>query len=292
MSGRVLILGSTGQVGSALMARFQTRDIDVRGTGYTRAADLPLDLGDPDAVRDTLEAARPDLILVVGAYTHVDGCEQDPEKSRRVNNAGPRAAVEWAAAHGARVVLYSTDYVFDGEDGPYGEDDAVHPLSRYGADKRAAEEAVLELKDRGLVLRTAWVYSWEDPPKNFMQRLALNLAAGNPARIPSDQWGNPTYAPDLARATDELVVQGASGVFHVAGEDILTRADFARLIARTFGLSETLITGVPTAQLAQPAARPLRAGLRVEKCRDQLGWVPRGAGEVLPAIAAAHPLLP
>lgn len=290
---RHLVLGATGQVGQALTETLVARGETVFGTGYRHPSDLTVDLGDTGAVRAVLDSVSPDVVWVVGAYTHVDGCEADPERSARVNRDGPRAAATWAAAHGARLVFYSTDYVFDGISGPYGEDDAPHPLSVYGMHKRAAETTVLKrLPSRGLVIRTAWVYSWEPEPKNFMQRLALNLARGDTARIPDDQWGNPTYAPDLAEASVDLLERGLSGVVHVAGETIMTRLAFARLIAESFGLSPGAVTGVPTATLGQAAPRPLRAGLKVERCRQAIGRVPRGPDAVLPLLAQAAALEP
>ncbi len=288
--GRHLVVGATGQVGGALLRHLGERGIPALGTGFRRAAEISVDLGDPAALHALLESVRPDVVLLTAAFTHVDGCERNPALSRRVNFEGPAAVSAWAAAHGAQVVFYSTDYVFDGRNGPYSEDDPVHPLSRYGADKRLAEEAVLALGARGLVLRTAWVYSWETAPQNFMQRLALNLAAGQTARVPDDQWGNPTYAPDLARATLDLLATGASGLIHAAGPRTMTRAAFARLIAETFGLPADRVIGVSTQSLGQTAPRPLQAGMKVERLRGLLGWVPCPPESVLPDLARAHPL--
>lgn len=293
MSERHLVLGVTGQVGQALWQALAQEQHVVLGTGYSRGADYTLDLGDRAAVASLLDAVRPDVVWIVGAYTHVDGCEAHPEQSARINRDGPRAAVAWAAAHGARAVFYSTDYVFDGEAGPYGEDDPPRPLSVYGAHKRAVEETMQEdLPDSGLVIRTAWVYSWEAEPKNFMQRLALNLARGQSARIPDDQWGNPTYAPELAASSVRLAAAGVSGIVHVAGEDIMTRYAFGRLIASKFGLDPARVAGIPTAALQQPAPRPLRAGLRVDRCRSLIGDTPRGPAAVLAELARQHPLVP
>lgn len=289
-AGRHLVLGATGQVGGAILRHLAERGIPAVGTGFQRAAEITVDLGDPAALHSLLDAIRPGVVFLTGAYTHVDGCEADPARSRRVNFEGPAAVSAWAAAHGATVVFYSTDYVFDGQSGPYAEGDPVHPLSRYGADKRAAEEAVLALGARGLVLRTAWVYSWETTPKNFMQRLALNLAAGQTARVPDDQWGNPTYAPELARATLDLLDAGLSGLIHAAGSRIMTRFSFASLIADSFGLAADQVVGVSTASLAQAAPRPLHAGMLVDRLAEVLGWVPRPPEVVLPELAHAHPL--
>jgi dTDP-4-dehydrorhamnose reductase len=284
---RHLVIGATGQVGQALMAALEAAQVEAIGTGHTRAAGLQADLGDPAALSKLLDDVCPAMIWLVGAYTHVDGCEEDEERSRRVNFEGPARAAAWAGAHGAGLAFFSTDYVFDGTDGPYGEEAPTHPLSVYGRDKRDAEEAVLSVP-RGLVLRTAWVYSWEAKPRNFCQRLAINLRAGKPATIPADQWGNPTYAPDLAAAALALWQQEATGLYHAAGEAIMTRAAFAVGIADAFGLDPGLITPVRTADLNQRAPRPLQAGLRLDRLRHTIGSVPRPPDEVLPLLAAAH----
>jgi dTDP-4-dehydrorhamnose reductase len=281
-----LILGATGQVGQALMATLRARGETVVGTGLTHAADITVDLGEPAAVRAVLTRVAPDVVWVVGAFTHVDACEADPVRSRRVNRDGPAAVAAWATVRTVPVLFFSTDYVFDGSHGPYAEEDAPRPLSVYGRDKRAAEEAVLATPG-GLVLRTAWVYSWEADPKNFCQRLALNLARGERATVPADQWGNPTYAPDLAEAAIALWQRATTGIVHVAGPAVMTRYDFACQIAEAFDLDPGLIEAVPTAALAQRAPRPLHGGLRVERLARLLGTVPRPPGAVLPLLKAS-----
>lgn len=289
MSPRHLVLGATGQVGSHLVQALRQQGEDVVGTGHTREADLALDLADIAQVTALLNAQRPDTIWVVGAYTHVDGCEEHPEASAAINRDAPVAAAEWARTHGASLRFFSTDYVFDGKDGPYDEEDTPHPLQQYGLHKLQAEQAILSLApERSLVLRTAWVYSWESVPKNFMQRLVLNLRQGHAATIPEDQWGNPTYAPDLARAAMALDRLGAAGLFHVAGPTSMTRYAFARRIAEIFRLEASLVHPVPSSTLRQPAQRPLKAGMRVEKLKA-LTPVPHPIDEILPRLARDYP---
>lgn len=290
MSTRHLVMGATGQVGSHLVHVLRHQGHHVVGTGHTRGADFSLNLADPSQMTALLNVEKPDTIWVVGAYTHVDGCEAHPEASAAINRDAPIAAAHWARDHGASLRFFSTDYVFDGEDGPYDEEDAPHPLQTYGLHKLQAEQALLTLlPERSLVLRTAWVYSWEPEPKNFMQRLVLNLRQGNAATIPEDQWGNPTYAPDLAGAAAALDRMGASGVFHVAGPTSMPRYSFARRIAEVFRLDAGLVRPVPSSALHQPAVRPLKAGMRVDKLKA-LTKVPDSIEEVLPRLAREHPV--
>ncbi len=262
MNSRHLVVGATGQVGSHLRAALTGSGASVVGTGHSTHSDVRLDLADTRGVSDVLNQVQPDTVWLAGAYTHVDGCEVDPEASHRVNVAGPTAVAAWVRDHGARLVFFSSDYVFDGAAGPYTEDADPHPLSVYGRDKLAIEVLLAsELPDRALVVRTTWVYGRAARGQGFIERLTQALAAGRSVRLPNDQWGNPTSAANLADATQRLWAAGAVGVWHVAGPDYITRADWGRQVAAHFHGDPSLIEGVPTAMLAQPAARPLAGGL-------------------------------
>lgn len=272
MNARHLVVGATGQVGSHLLAALAASGASVVGTGHSTAADVRLDLADAHGIADVLNRVQPDTVWLAGAYTHVDGCEVDPEASHRVNVAGPTTVAAWARDHGARLVFFSTDYVFDGTAGPYAEDADPHPLSVYGRDKLAIEALLAaELPDRALVVRTTWVYGRAARGQGFIERLTQNLVAGRSVRLPNDQWGNPTSAANLAHATRRLWAAGAAGVWHVAGPDYITRADWGRQVAAYFHGDPSLIEGVPTAALGQPAARPLAGGLLTTRAATFLG---------------------
>jgi dTDP-4-dehydrorhamnose reductase len=267
-----LVVGATGQVGSHLLAALAASGATVVGTGHRTAADVRLDLADAHGIADVLNGVQPDTVWLAGAYTHVDGCEVDPEASHRVNVAGPTTVAAWARDHGARLVFFSTDYVFDGTAGPYVEDADPHPLSVYGRDKLAIEALLAaELPDRALVVRTTWVYGRAARGQGFIERLTQNLAAGRSVRLPSDQWGNPTSAANLAHATHRLWAAGAVGVWHVAGPDYIPRADWGRQVAAYVHGDPSLIEGVSTAALEQPAARPLAGGLLATRAATFLG---------------------
>ena len=262
MSTPHLLIGATGQVGAQLAARLAAAGAGVAATGRRTPAAMPLNLADARQVADVLDQVRPETVWLAGAYTHVDGCEAHPEVSHQVNVAGPLAVAAWVRAHGGRLVFFSTDYVFDGSAGPYGEEASPHPLSVYGRDKRSVELALLaDVPGQTLVVRTTSVYGFATCGQGFIERLAESLRAGRPVRLPRDQWGSPTSAANLAEATYRLWSAGATGIWHVAGPDYLTRDAWGRAVAAHFGLNPALVEGVPTAALAQAAPRPLAGGL-------------------------------
>ena len=287
---RVLVAGCNGLLGQNLL---RTAPAGARLVGLARhdAPALP-DLLESYHARDIADAAvwdsvrrdlRPDLVVNAAAFTDVDGCERDPASSDRVN----RDAVRLMAETGIPLVQVSTDYVFDGAAGPYDEDDATNPLSAYGRSKRDAETLALAGGAGNLVVRTAWVWGAErGAKKSFTGFVRENLAAGKPVRIVTDQFSNPTLAEDLARAIWALVAARAAGVYHAAGADRMSRLEWARGVAAFHGLDASLIEPVETPALGLPAARPLRAGMRIDKLVRATGFRPRGLEEQLRADAA------
>jgi len=267
----VLVIGAAGQVGGSLLEALSTAGRPAVGT-VSRVAregcdvfDLTAAGGDPSLARALVARHAPIAVCVAAGMTHVDGCEDAPDVAMRVNRDGPAALAAAARSVGARTVYYSTEYVFDGEAGPYAEDDVPSPVSAYGESKLAGERAVLDVDPDALVLRTTVVFGPERQGKNFCYQLAARLGAGERMRVPGDQVSTPTYNRDLAAATLALLDAGACGVFHVAGPDCLDRAAFARRVAARAGLDASLVDAVDTASLGQRARRPLRAGLRTEK---------------------------
>lgn len=262
-----LVIGGSGQLGKALLERLQAESIRAFSTfrDRPRPGALPLDVADAAAIRLIFERVRPDTVYLTAAYTHVDGCEQDPEKSVRINALGPKLVAEECAKRQAKLVFFSSDYVFDGKDGPYSEADRPNPLNVYGKSKLQAERVVAELAPGAVILRTSGVYSYDPDSANAVMQVWKNLRAGSSLKVPKDQYLTPTFAPDLAAAAFTLADKDKSGLFHAAGPDYVNRAEFALRIAKTLGLPETLIVPVATADLRQKAARPMKGGLLSDK---------------------------
>jgi dTDP-4-dehydrorhamnose reductase len=248
-----------------------------------------VDVRDPGALATLMRQTVPEAVVVTAAMTDVEACEADPVASYEVNVQGTANVVAAARRVGARVVLLSTDYVFDGQAGPYRESDPVRPISTYGLHKVFAELHVVAHAPRPLVVRTTVVYGRETWGKNFVARLSRELAAGLHIRVPDDQVGTPTYAPDLARAIVACLSCDISGIVHVVGNERMTRLEFALRAARALGLDCSLIEGVGTDALRQRAARPRSAGLVPSHEVAALGITMRGVEEGIADMTAGAP---
>ncbi len=277
---RSLVIGASGFVGETLYRQALPEAV---GTYCSHAAPnlWPLDIRDAQAVARVLREAGCEVVFLPAAQPHVDWCEEHPQESAAVNVEGTHTVARVAAELGMRLVFFSTDYVFDGAAGPYREDAVPNPINEYGRQKRAAEEGVLAASEDHLVVRVCGVYGYEAAGKNFVMSFVRRARAGERLRVPSDQWGNPSYVEDVAAAVRALAAAGQRGVWHVAARDYLSRADFARCICREFGVPEEAFEAVSSEALQQRAPRPKRAGLDATRLRRELGVRLRGVGEGL-----------
>ena len=282
---KTLIIGASGQVGGALASLCVRRRLEVYGTSRRGQGFLYLDLADPASVAGAFAAASPGLVFLCSAMTNVDDCEREPEQARRVNSEGPALVAEECRKAGARLVYFSTEYVFDGAGGPYDEEAATGPVNVYGRTKLEGERAVLALEG-SLALRTTVVYSHNPASKNFIMQLVNNSRSGAKMRVASDQLSTPTYAPELAAAALDLAAADAAGVYNAAGPDWLSRHDFALKACAAFGFDPAFLEPRLTAELGQPAARPLKAGLKTDKLAARLGRRLPPAEDSLRKIAA------
>lgn len=269
---RALVIGASGQVGGALVNALTARGHAVTSTYATVPVDgaTPLDLRDHHALERLIRETAPDWIFCPGGVTHVDWCEDHPDEAFQINAVSPLVAARAGATVGAGFVYYSSEYVFDGERGPYRETDPPRPLSVYGKTKLQAEQALLAEIPRALVIRTAMVYGPERQGKNFVYQLLRRSRVGEAVRIPADQCSTPTYNQDLVAASVELAEREMPGLFHIAGTELLDRYAFACLVCRVFGVDASRVEPVTTAALSQRAPRPIRGGLRSDKALSLL----------------------
>lgn len=273
---KALVIGGAGLVGGALLRSLAAHADQALGTYHARreAGLVPLDVTKPAAVRKVVENFRPEVIFLTAALTAVDYCETAEQAAQQINIGGAAASALAAAEIGAKLVFYSTEYVFDGTRGPYGEDDPVSPRGAYARSKLGAEEAIQALLPDHLILRTTVVFDWDPHSKNFAMQVWERLSAGERMRVPHDQIGNPTLARYLADASLRLAAIDARGIVNVVGRDRLPRSEFGLRLARRLGLDETLIDPVATSELNQVAPRPLDAGLKTHKLTSLLGEPP------------------
>lgn len=276
MEQGALVIGGTGLVGNALVRAWTARGTPVAAATYhchPSGGFLQLDMRREDDVKALLARHRPSVVAVPAANPFVDYCELHPEETRAVNVTGTLNVARACRDAGARMVFYSSDYVFDGAKGIYTEEDVPCPINEYGRQKAETEAGVLAADPRNLVLRTSGAYGWQWEPKNFVLQVRDKLTAGQRMRV-SDVRYNPTYVENLAAITAELVASGAGGIFHVVGAEEIRRDEFARRAARAFGLDESLVDRVPAAEFKAPAARPKESSLRTDKVRKAVPSVP------------------
>lgn len=277
---RVLVVGASGQVGTALTAVFGSETgpagqhvvIGTYRGVQTDPLQVQFDLEDAAGADGAdrchelmLAAGLPDVVCIAAAFCWVDGCETQRDKADAVNAVGPGNVAAAAAAIGAKVVYYSSDYVFDGVDGPYDETAQTSPLNYYGASKLAGELQVQAAAPDAIVIRTTGVYGPDAQGKNFILQLIRKLGDGETMTVPADQVTTPTYTADLAEATARLVAKSVSGVYNVAGPQLMDRFTFALEACRVLGLDQSKVSRAVTKDLGQVAARPLRAGLSNRK---------------------------
>jgi dTDP-4-dehydrorhamnose reductase len=286
---RALVIGASGQVGASLLTSLRAHGHEAHGTyGHSATSGLePLDLTDHAAAARAVAAARPDWVFCPAGLSHVDYCEDHVDEAMATNRDGPAAAARAAEAAGAGFVFYSSDYVFDGVAGPFGEDDTPRPRSVYGRSKHEGEQAVMTACRRAVVIRTSVVYGPERQEKNFVYQLIRACREGRGFRLAADQRASPSYNPDVAAASVELCERGLAGLWHVAGPEVLDRYAFALMICKEFGLDASRLTAITTAALAQKAARPLDGGLKVAKTQAQLKTGLRSPAEGLHAMREA-----
>ena len=280
---KTLIIGSSGLVGSHLLQTCQSRGWDVLGTYHTFVQQglMPLKLTDRDEVRSLIQKSQPDVVFLPAFRSNVDYCEQNPEETYQINVVGCLNVAQATRDVGAKLVFYSSDYVFNGNAGPYLETDEADPICVYGRQKLEVEQKIAELCENYLILRITVVYGYEAQAKNFVVRLITNLKNGQTMKVPQDQVGSPTLVDDIAEASCRLVEAGAIGIFHVAGSDLMNRYQFAVEVAKVFGLSTENIVPVMTSDLGQVAPRPLKAGMKCDRLVKTLNWNLCGVGDGL-----------
>jgi dTDP-4-dehydrorhamnose reductase len=265
---RLLVIGEGGQVGQAVVAGARVRGIDVIGTSRRAVdPDLRLDLLDPASIRRVIRAASPTHVVLAAAATSVVDCERDPVGTSRVNVDGALVVADTAREVAARLVFVSSDYLFDGEAGPYDETAQPRPINAYGRQKLVVEEGVSGMPDAAIV-RTCQVFGPDPRRANYVLRVADDLLAGRRVRAATDLFGTPTFVADLVASVLDLATGQAQGVWHVAGSEFVSRYALARLTAVAANVDPHLVDGVPFAEIADEVPRPRRAGLVSRRLHD------------------------
>lgn len=259
----LLITGATGTLGQAFAAACRHRGLDHVMTDRSRLA-----IENPGSVAEAMEAVRPWAVINTAGWVRVDDAEDDREGCMAANAEGPAQLARACARYGVPLATFSSDLVFDGalSGRGYQEQDATAPLNVYGESKAEAERLVLASEAEVLVIRTAAFFSPYDR-HNFAVHAAGALRERRSFAAAEDSVVSPTYVPDLVDATLDLLIDGETGVWHLANAGAVSWADFGRMVAGATGLDESLIEPVPGAQLGWRAARPRHAALDTARAR-------------------------
>ena len=281
---KVLVTGANGFLGYYLVQQLLQKEFIVIATGKSQCR-LPfedndfvyeeMDFTDPFSVHDVFEKHSPAIVVHAGAMSKPDDCEQNQWQAYVTNVQGTLNLLVNAEEQKSFFVLVSTDFVFDGVQGMYKEDDKRDPVNFYGKTKMEAEDAVMEYEDDWAIVRTVLVYGKSFTGRdNLLTIVKKKLENGESYKVFDDQLRTPTYVEDLAKGIVAVIEKKAKGIYHISGEDILTPWQMAGAAAKYLGYDGSLIQKITSADLQQAAKRPPKTGFNINKAKNELGFEP------------------
>jgi dTDP-4-dehydrorhamnose reductase len=219
---------------------------------------------------------RPDVVINTAAMTHVDHCEQQKKECWRQNVDAVANLISACQTTDSFLIHISTDFIFDGKNGPYLEEAEPNPLSYYGESKLASEKLLQASTIKWAIVRTVLVYGvvHDMSRSNIILWVRENLRNGKSIQVVNDQWRTPTLAEDLAEGCILIANKRAQGIYNISGEELLTPYDIAVQTADFFNLDKSLIKEVDGSVFKQPAVRPAKTGFVLTKAKKQLGYSP------------------
>lgn len=289
---KILITGANGLLGQTIIKQLLEKDYNVIATGRGNdRIDIStenylyknLEITDGPAIEQFILEQGPQIIVHAAAMTQVDQCELNKQDCYNINVTATRFIIDAAKAVGSRFVFVSTDFVFDGINGPYAEDDECSPVNYYGSTKMVAEKAVMESDLDYVIVRTILVYG--NAPStgrtNILEFVKKNLEMNKPIKMVTDQVRTPTFVDDLATGIILIIEKNGKGIYHLSGEQEMTPFDIAVETAKFLGLNDKLISKSSSEEIKQPAVRPAKTGFNISKAKKELGYKPRSFQEGL-----------
>lgn len=263
----ILIIGASGLVGGnlyQLLSKIESYQVIGTYNNYETENLFFLNASLKESFPDWVFKTKWEIIIHTGALTNVDLCEAESDNSKLLTVDSTQNLIELAKVNKSKLIYISTDYVFDGNDGPYREEASVNPLSTYGKHKLEAENLVKTLQDY-LILRITNVYGLEKRNKNFLASIVNDLKKDEQKTViaPIDQFASPINALDVAKAIQLLIKDNKSGVYHLSSTDYLSRVQYLQIIKKYY--PNLIIKSFKTNNGEQKAKRPLRGGLNAEK---------------------------
>ena len=292
VKNRILITGSNGMLGQRAVQFYSSKEnVELLATSVEDKSVVdsveyvPSDIKDRESIKKIIYDYCPDFIVHTAAFTNVDLSEKLREDAWKINVKGVEYIVEAARAIDAHIIHISTDYIFDGKNGPYDENATPDPIGYYGRTKLASENALRISGTFFSILRTNVLYGIAlNSRPDFVRWVVNSLRNKQEIRIVKDQIGNPTFIDDLVQAINKIIEFRKTGVYNIGGKEFLSRYDFTIRIADFFYLDKRLIIPITTEELKQPARRPLKSGLLILKAETELGYKPHTITEALSAM--------
>jgi len=296
MKKRILITGSNGLLGQKLVDLLRKQSsveliATARGNnrlpeteGYTYAS---LDITIQEEVLAIFNQFKPEVVIHTAAMTNVDTCETDREGCDVLNVNSVAYLIEACEKHGTYLCHLSTDFIFDGADGPYTEEGIANPISYYGESKLKAEQLLLASNIRWSIARTVLVYGIvpDMSRSNIVLWVKKSLEDGKTIQVVTDQFRTPTLAEDLAMGCWLLAKDEVEGIFNISGSDFLTPYEMAVMTADYYGLDKSLLQKADSSTFTQTAKRPARTGFILDKAKKVLGYSPRTFQEGIAIMA-------
>jgi len=292
VKNRILITGSNGMLGQRAVQFYSSKEnvellaTSVEDKSVVDSVDYAAsDIKDRESIKKIIYDYCPDFIVHTAAFTNVDLSEKLREDAWKINVKGVEYIGEAARAIDAHIIHISTDYIFDGKNGPYDENATPDPIGYYGRTKLASENALRISGTFFSILRTNVLYGIAlNSRPDFVRWVVNSLRNKQEIRIVKDQIGNPTFIDDLVQAINKIIEFRKTGVYNIGGKEFLSRYDFTIRIADFFNLDKRLIIPITTEELKQPARRPLKSGLLILKAETELGYKPHTITEALSAM--------
>lgn len=292
---KILVTGANGLLGQKLVAILRDeKGIELIATGRGVNKNPPggysylsADLRNVDGIKVFIDICNPDVIIHCAAMTQVDDCEQNKELCWEMNVDTTQNLIEIAKTSNAHFVYVSTDFVFDGKEGPYSERDMPKPISVYGESKLAAEKLLHQSGLNYAIVRTVLVYgtSRDASRSNLVLWVKKSLEEGTPIKVVNDQWRTPTLAEDLAMGCYLVAKDKHEGIFHISGEGMMSPYEMAHKVAVAYNLDASLITEADASTFTQPGKRPPKTGFVIDKAKEKLGFEPTSFEDGLKIVA-------
>jgi len=273
---KILVIGGSGVIGSKIRKKFTSEKIDLFSTFMSHELncknDFLLDIRKKNDVEKIFDKIKPDIVIHTSAITNIDLCEDDHNLADSVNIIGTKNIIEFSEKINSKLVFVSTSFVFDGEKSIYYETDSTNPTTYYGKTKEISEKNISNSNLDYLILRTdqpySWIESWQHT--NSVLRIIEKLKAKKIHQEVTDWYNTPTYVPDFVEATNKLIFNNKSGIYHLVGSDFISRFEWAKIICEYFNLEQELIVPIKSEELKLSAKR-VNVNLSNEKIFNDLG---------------------